>query len=190
MVDGPHLSGLRPIAPGDAPALARLLKSLPEGDRMFFKERPDADAVDRWCRDTHASRWLLFDPADPEGEPRAYLAIVPGIGWSSHVGELRLVVGGPHRRHGLGRALARYGLLAGLELGLAKLTVEVVAEKEGDIEMFRSIGFAPEALLRNQIRDRDGALRDLVVLAHDIEEVADALAVVGVADELGLERGA
>jgi ribosomal protein S18 acetylase RimI-like enzyme len=188
MADRTQLTGLRPIAPGDAPLLAQLLASLPEGDRMFFKEDPDAEAVARWCRDTHASRWLLFGEGD--AEPRAYLAIVPGIGWSAHVGELRMVVGGRHRRRGLGRTLARFGLIAGLDLGLSKLTVDVVAEKEGDIEMFRSIGFTPEALLRNQIRDREGVLRDLVVLAHDIQEVADGLAMIGVADALGMERGA
>jgi ribosomal protein S18 acetylase RimI-like enzyme len=184
MAAGTQLKGLRPIAAGDAPLLAELLASVPEGDRTFFKEDPDPETVARWCRDPHASRWLLFGDAP---EPQAYLAIVPGIGWGAHVGELRLVVGGRYRRRGIGRALARQGLLAGLELGLLKLTVEVVAEKEGDIEMFRSIGFEPEALLRNQIRDRNGELRDLVVLAHDIEEVRDALERVGVPGELGIE---
>ena len=73
-----------------------------------------------------------------------------------------------------------------IRLGLRKLTVEVVADKEGDIEMFSTIGFEAEALLKNQIMDRTGELRDLVVLAHDIDEVRDDLELIGLDDALGL----
>ena len=32
--------------------------------------------------------------------------------------------------------------------------------------MFRALGFDPEALLTGQVRDRDGELLDLMILAH------------------------
>jgi ribosomal protein S18 acetylase RimI-like enzyme len=114
-----------------------------------------------------------------------YVAIIRLSGWSDHVGELRLVVHPTHRGTGLGGELARHGLSRALEAGLSKLVVELVADQEHALEMFRKIGFTGEALLRDHIRDRDGRLRDLVVLAHHVDANWEAMTAVGLADELG-----
>jgi ribosomal protein S18 acetylase RimI-like enzyme len=55
------------------------------------------------------------------------------------------VVAQRHRRHGVGRELARRAVLDALELGLRKLVVEVVAEQEGAVGMFQALGFQAEA---------------------------------------------
>jgi ribosomal protein S18 acetylase RimI-like enzyme len=146
-----QLTDLRPIARDDAAAVVRFLHDLPEGDLTFLKEDVDPDTVTRWCDEERTLRWLAVGA---DGEIQAMLTIVPGVLWSSHVGELRLVVGQNFRRLGLGRRLARYGLAEAVRLGLGKIVVEVVADKEGDISMFTSIGFDAEALLRDHIRDR------------------------------------
>jgi ribosomal protein S18 acetylase RimI-like enzyme len=177
------LSGLAPLAPHDVDAAMAFLAAMPEGDRTFFKEGDDRETVERWAHDGHASRWVLRGDG---GEIAAYLAVIPGVGWSSHVGELRLVVGAAHRRRGLGRALARRGLLEAVRAGLDKIVVEVVADKAGDIEMFSSLGFQAEALLNNQIRDRTGQTRDLVILAHDVAAVRDSLEILGIDEATGV----
>ena len=74
-----------------------------------------------------------------------------------------------HRRRRLGSALARWALLRAAELGLRKLTVEIVAEQEAAEALFRNLGFQPEALLTGQIRDREGEFRDLLLLAHQLD---------------------
>jgi ribosomal protein S18 acetylase RimI-like enzyme len=176
------LSRLTTLASADADAVMAFLDSMPEGDRTFFKDGDDRETVERWTHDSHALRWIL--PGD--GEIAAYLAVIPGTGWSSHVGELRLVVGGGYRRRGLGRRLARRGLLEALQAGLDKIVVEVVADKQGDIEMFTSIGFTAEALLTNQIRDRTGQTRDLVILAHDVAAVRDSMEILGIDEAAGV----
>jgi ribosomal protein S18 acetylase RimI-like enzyme len=181
MAHAAQLNGLRRITEDDAELVAEFLRSIPEGDRTFFKEDTDLDAVRRWRSEDRKLRWLLIGA---DGTPQAYVALIPGVGWSAHVGELSLVVGQSYRRRGLGRALSRFGLLEGVRLGLQKITVEVVAEKEGDLQMFTAIGFEPEALLKDQIKDREGQLHDLVLLAHDVEEVRADMEVVG----LGLEE--
>ena len=61
-------------------------------------------------------------------------------------------------------------MLEALELGLKKMVVEVVADQESTIAMFRSLGFEPEALLTDHVRDRAGGLRDLMILAHSVED--------------------
>jgi ribosomal protein S18 acetylase RimI-like enzyme len=183
MAGGAQLNGLRRITEGDAELVAEFMRSIPEGDRTFFKEDADLETARRWGREDRTLRWLLVGPA---GEPQAFLAIIPGVGWSAHVGELRLIVGAEHRRRGLGRALARRGLIEGVRIGLRKLTVEVVADKRGDLEMFTTIGFEAEALLKNQIMDRSGELRDLVVLAHDVDEVREDMELIGLDEAVGL----
>jgi RimJ/RimL family protein N-acetyltransferase len=177
-----QLTDLRRVTPEDAPLVTRFLRALPEGDLTFFKEDADAETVARWCADARAPRWLAVGP---DGEPRAMLALIPGALWSAHVGELRLVVGANHRRQGLGQRLARCGLSEALRLGLRKIVVEIVADKEGDMAMFTAIGFEPEALLRDHICDRQGNLRDLVVLSHDVGDVSSSMDVLGIGGEVG-----
>ena len=58
-----------------------------------------------------------------------------------------MIVDPGHRGRGIGRALARHAVLEALELGLTKMVVEVIADQEPTIAMFRSLGFDPEALL-------------------------------------------
>jgi ribosomal protein S18 acetylase RimI-like enzyme len=176
-----QLTDLRRLTADDADLAKRFLQDLPEGDLTFFKEDVDDETVGRWAADERVARWLVVG----EGEVQAMLSIVPGALWSAHVGELRLVVGERFRRRGLGRRLARYGLAEAVRLGLRKIIVEVVADKEGDVDMFTSIGFTAEALLRDHICDRKGNLRDLVILSHDVGEVASSMGVLGLDDEFG-----
>jgi ribosomal protein S18 acetylase RimI-like enzyme len=180
------MSELRLITESDAEIVYGFLKDLPEGDRTFFKEDTSVETIDNWTHDGRNRRWILIE----DGEPAAMVAIMPGVGWSSHVAELRMVVGSRFRRRGIGRRLARHGLTEAVRLGQLKIVVEVVAEKEGDIEMFTSIGFRPEALLQNQIRDHNGELQDLVLLSHDVADVAASMDVLGLDEAVGTGAGA
>jgi ribosomal protein S18 acetylase RimI-like enzyme len=110
--------------------------------------------------------------------------VIPLVGWSRHVGSLRLVVDPQCRGKGIGRALARHGLVTGLEMGLTKIVVEVVAHAAPAIGMFEAIGFEPEALLRDHVRDKSGELRDLVVLAHLVEGTWSGMATAGIAEDV------
>lgn len=178
-----QLTDLHPLQGGHAEAVSRFLEHLPDGDLTFLKEAIDDDTVARWMVDTRARRWVAIGE---QGEVQGILTLVPGALWSAHVGELRLIVGEAYRGRGLGRRLARYGLADAVRLGLRKIVVEVVADKEADIAMFESIGFQPEALLRDQILDRRGDLHDLVMLSHEVSTGASALDVLGLGSEMGL----
>ena len=50
--------------------------------------------------------------------------------------------------------------------------------------MFRSLGFEPEALLIDHVRDRTGELRDLMVLANSVESQFAAMSTAGIVDSL------
>jgi len=170
----------RPIAAGDEPALQRFFASIPEADRTFLKENVDDPAVvAAWAR-PGAARTIAVDAGEVVGS----VAVVPLHGWSSHVGEVRLVVDVEQRGRGLGRALARRAVLDALELGLSKLVVDVIADQTALIGMFGSLGFEPEALFTDHVRDRAGEMRDLMVLANSVDRQFSAMATAGITDEL------
>ena len=173
---------VRALDAGHHEALRAFFGRVPEGDRTFFREDVLADGViESWTAGAPGERFV----AVREDEVVGYLALIPGVGWSSHVGELRVVVDPGRRRSGVGRALARHGLLTGLERGITKLIVEVVADQEPTLAMFSALGFEPEALLRDHVRDGTGELRDLIVMAHFVEAVWDEMRTIGLDEAVG-----
>jgi L-amino acid N-acyltransferase YncA len=171
---------IRRLDAQDQAALERFVAQIPEGDRTFFKEDvSDPEVVAAWLH-RGATRSIAVD----DGVVVGYLAVIPLQGWSSHVGEVRVIVAPDHRGRGIGRALAQHAVLEALSIGLRKVVVEVVADHGPTIAMFGSLGFEPEALLADHVRDQAGELRDLMVLAHSVDESFAALSAVGLADAL------
>jgi ribosomal protein S18 acetylase RimI-like enzyme len=170
------MSAVRHLAPGDEAALDAFLAAVPPGDRTFIKEDiADPSAGRAWIADADTTRGVATERDAIVG----LVAIIPGIGWSSHVGDLRLVVHPGHRRRGVGTELARWAVLEATRMGLKKLVVEVVAEQEAAVAMFEGLGFEGEALLTDHIRDRDGNLRDLLLLSHRMDKNWSGLTTFG-----------
>lgn len=176
-----------PLAPEHCDALLRFFQALPEGDRTFIKEDiSEPETVRSWTAgEARGRRWVTLDGEDVAG----YVAVIPLPGWSDHVGEVRLVVAPGRRGSGLGRELARHALVQSVEAGLTKVVVEVVADQAPAVDLFTTLGFTGEAVLVDQIRDRDGRLHDLMVLAHHVGQTWSGMAAVGVADALGEPPG-
>ena len=179
------------LRPEYCEALLRFFRELPEGDRTFIKEDvTDPSTVRAWTAgEDRAQRWVALDGDPPDADVRGYVAVLRLPGWSDHVGELRLVVAPAARGSGLGRQLARHALVRAVDAGMTKLVVEVVAEQGAALALFTELGFSGEALLRDQIRDRDGRLRDLMVLAHHVGETWSGMDTVGLTEALGQDRG-
>jgi ribosomal protein S18 acetylase RimI-like enzyme len=171
---------IRALETTDRHAVKRFVDRVPEGDRTFFKEDvEDPEVVATWTAPGDARSIAV------EGDAvLGSVAVVRLHGWSSHVGEVRVIVDPAWRGRGIGRALASRALIEAIELDLRKMVVEVVADQEPTIAMFRSLGFDPEALLTNHVCDQSGALRDLMILAHSAEEEWSSMVVAGIADEL------
>ena len=172
---------IRAIAPADADALRAFFATVPEGDRTFFREDVlDAGTIDRWLADPRQHRLIAF----VGGEIAGHLAVIPGVNWSRHVGEVRLVIGPEHRRRGIGRFLAQRAVVEAAELGVTKLVVEVPAEQMSTVAMFTALGFEAEGLLKDHIRTRAGETHDLLVLSHFVEQLWSAMSTVGIDDAL------
>jgi ribosomal protein S18 acetylase RimI-like enzyme len=172
------------LEPEHGNALIDFFHELSEQDLTLIKEDVTNPAAVAGWPTQPAQQWLALEGTAIAG----YVAVRPLPQWSDHVGELRLVVHPGHRRAGIGRALARHAVIEAIRAGRRKLVVELAADQEHALAMFSSLGFAGEALLRDHIRDRDGELHDLVVLAHFVDGTWAGMDTIGLTDELGLRE--
>jgi len=174
---------LRPLSPSDVGALHTFFGSVPAEERTFFKEDvTDPGVAQRWVADERCVRRLAVDS---DGRIVAFAGLHPGVGGSSHVASVTLVVAGPARRQGLGRSLARQMLVEALRQGFRKVAVETAADNVAAVQMFRNIGFEPEALLRDHFYGRDGGLHDIVILAHAVDDTWSTLLAGGIDEAVG-----
>lgn len=168
---------VREVRPDDGAALRSFLAAVPPQDASFLKEDlDDPEVLDAWLK---SGRTIWLAHTDDADAIDGVVSITPGVGRSNHVAELRLVVDVARRRAGIGRELAQQAVLTAVRHGCRKLTVEVGATQDSTINLFRGLGFYPEALHRDQIRADDGQLLDIVVLAHSVEDNWQALTGLG-----------
>jgi ribosomal protein S18 acetylase RimI-like enzyme len=169
------------LDPDHADALIDFFGQLSKRDLTLIKEDlADPNAIRAWSARA-GQQWVALDGEDITG----YVAVRSLPEWSDHVGEPRLVVHPAHRRAGVGRALARHALAEAVRAGRRKLVVELAADQEHTLAMFGALGFTGEALLRDHIRDRNGELHDLVMLAHFVDGTWASLKTIGLSEELG-----
>jgi ribosomal protein S18 acetylase RimI-like enzyme len=164
----PSAVAIRPLTHEDGRAFALFASLVPDGDRRFLKEdlQDSAGEFARFLREAQERRLVAVTESGIVGVAGAF----PGSGWSSHVAELRVLVAPSHRGRGLGRELARSALVAALELGCTHAYVEVVAEQEALVSMFQDLGFVPEAILADFVRDGEGQFHDLMLLTHRAQD--------------------
>ncbi len=155
-------------------------QQVPEGDRTFFKEPvSERDTVRGWTEANGDRRFVARGAERVVG----YVALIPGVGWSRHVAELRLVVDPGLRRQGVGSASPATGWCR-LDSGLTKVTVEVIAEQESTIALFTRLGFRAEALLEDHVKDPAGRFSHLIILTNRTDLDWSVLETVGLDEPL------
>jgi ribosomal protein S18 acetylase RimI-like enzyme len=175
---------IRPMTEADADAFARFVADVPLGERRFLNQNLEnpTEAFVGLGSDRSARRLIAVESAD---EIAGVAVALRGVGWSSHVAELQVLVSARHRRKGLGRKLARSALVEALELGCSVAYVEVVSEQEELVGMFQDLGFEPEALLANFVRDTAGQFHDLMLLTHRADDQWGRNTVLGLEEVVG-----
>jgi len=175
------MAEVRRYTPTGSEAMMRFATSLSHEDRNFLKEDASDPAVlDRWAQASDVDRFVAIQ----DGNVVGYVGIHPFGGWSSHVSEVRVLVAPEARGAGLGQRLVQTAVAVAVADDKEKLVVEVVADQEGTIGMLQANGFVPEALLTDHVRDRQGQLRDLMVLSCRARELAGDLELLGVGQSL------
>lgn len=157
------------LQPGDAQALADFVAQLPAHDLLFLRrDISQPKVVAAWMAAT-ASGSIVTVLAERGGMVLGCATLVRDpLSWSRHVGELRVIVAPELRGLGVGQKLTEECFAIALEIGVEKLTAAMTVDQRGAIAVFEGLGFRPEALLHDHVKDRDGKPHDLVILSHEV----------------------
>ncbi len=160
---------VRRFRPVDRDRMETFVARLPEDDLLFLgRDLRHPRVVSAWL-DAIGDGWIDSVVAcDADGTVLGTAALVRDpLGWSAHVGEVRLLVDPTRRGAGLGRDLLEAIFAIAHAHGLAKLSARMTPDQAGAIALFESLGFRAEALLKDQVRGRDGRSHDLAILSLD-----------------------
>jgi len=176
---------LRYMTPADRDTALAFARALPPHDLLFLRRditRPEI--IDLWLEGIRRER-IVSLIAERKGEVLGYATVDRGdLSWSPHVAELRVMVGASMRRRRLGRLLTREAFMIALNLGVEKMTAQMTTDQEGAIAAFERMGFHTEALLRDQIKDREGRKHDLLIMANDVNAFLAQMEAYGVTEAL------
>ena len=153
---------------GDADALARFAKAMPEHDLLFLaRDIREPKVLEAWLRSQEEGH-IASLVAVQGGEVVATIAALSDrFSWSPHVWDIRLLVSPDARGKGLGRKLLGAIVDSAIAAGAGKLTARMTPDQAGAITLFEECGFRAEAMLKDQVRAPDGSLHDLAVLSLD-----------------------
>jgi L-amino acid N-acyltransferase YncA len=169
--------------PRDRDAVVDLARSLPEHDLLFLaRDITRPENVEEWIANENIDTILAFS-----GERVVGYAAIHGnqMQWSSHVAELRVMVSPAMRAKGLGRVLTQEAFALALSRGIEKMIAQMTLDQKGAIAVFEGLGFRPEALLRDHVKDRAGQKHDLLMLSHEVARFEAQQVAYGVAEAFG-----
>ena len=160
---------LREMSDKDGSVALAFARALPAHDLLFLRrDITKPEAIDVWLSGIARGR-ITSVLAESDGKVRGYATVDRGeLSWSPHVAELRILVSAEMRGKGLGRLLTQEAFAIALGLGIEKIVAQMTVDQKGAIEVFQGMGFRPEALLRDQVKDREGRKHDLLILAHEV----------------------
>lgn len=174
---------IRPVESGDVEAMQRFANTLPEHDLLFLsRDITHPKVIDAWLEASEegAIHSLL---AEADGRILAASAIVRDpLGWSRHVGEVRLLVAQEMRGKGLGGAMLLESFRVAMALGVSKLVARMTPDQTGAIALFMGMGFRGEAMLKDHVKDRSGRVHDLAILSHDVARAGAEMQAYGLVE--------
>ncbi len=145
-------------------------KTLPPHDLMFLRRdilKPRV--IDSWVKKIEYGKNISVI-ANIDDEIIGYGTLSRGeIEWSRHVAELRIMVSPNHRETGVGRALVRELFRIALTKKIEKIYARMTLDQTGARKLFQELGFHPEAVLENEVKDREGKAHDVLSMAVDVE---------------------
>ena len=178
---------LRLMDRGDAAEMVAFARQLPPHDLLFLRrDITDPAQVEIWLQRIEAGLATSLLLIDEDGEIRGYATVDRNdLPWSPHVAELRALVQPELRGRGAGRLLTEEAFRIALEMNVEKVIAQMTIDQQQAITVFRSLGFEPEAVLKQHVKDRDGSKHDLVILSHDVARAQRRRAATGVLDAVG-----
>ncbi len=172
---------LRQMTADDRDALLAFADALPDHDLLFLRrDIRDRGVIDEWVAQIESGQMVTV-LASADDELLGYGSIQQSqLQWSSHVAEIRVVIASSARGKGLGRLLVEEAFQAAVAAGIEKVVARMTPDQKGAVAAFEGLGFTPEGLLRNHVRDLAGDKHDLLVMGLDIVSFHRTLESYGV----------
>lgn len=172
---------LRGMRTADEAAVLAFAGRLEPHELLFLRrDIRNPKVVAAWLREIEAGQYETLLALRGDTVVGCGTLVRDPLGWSAHVAEIRVVVAQDTRGQGLGTSLVRETFRLALVGGAEKIFAQMTTDQQGAIAVFDGLGFKPEAILREHVRDDAGAAYDLVVLSHIVAEVAATLRAYGV----------
>ncbi|WP_240704776.1 GNAT family N-acetyltransferase [Croceicoccus sediminis] len=166
-LDGRRIT-LRPLTAADKDAMLSFANALPVRELLFLKRDIRSPRVFKaWMQEIEAGTIRSIIAVEGDAIRGCTALVRDELSWSPHVAEVRVLVDTATRGMGLGRLLAMHCLDAAADERIEKLTVRMTTDQEAARQMFEEMGFRPEALLRDHVRDADGVSSDILIMAQD-----------------------
>ncbi|MGH6780691.1 MAG: GNAT family N-acetyltransferase [Sphingomonadaceae bacterium] len=171
---------LRRFKSEDIDAMLKFARKLSEHDLLFLgRDLKHRKVIEAWLAEIEDGFIDSLLAEGPNGVIGTSAVVRDPLGWSGHVGEVRLLVSPKLRGAGLGRAMLEECFRMALHRELKKLIARMTPDQTGAITLFETMGFRGEALLKDHVMSRDGQVHDLVMLSHDVSRVAAQMEAFG-----------
>lgn len=165
---------LRLMGRGDVDTVVNFARALPKKDLLFLRrDITDRGNVEEWVDAIENGKSVTVLACD--GDAMAGYATLHHNEalWTRHVGEIRTNAGVDYRGMRLGSLLVEEMFQIAKDLGLRKLTANMVADQKAARGAFERLGFHPEALLADHVLDSEGRTHDMLIMSFDIEGFND-----------------
>lgn len=168
---------IRRFRSDDVDAMLRFARGLPEHDLLFLsRDLKHRRVVEAWTEAVEDGFIDSFVAEDGDAVVGTCALMRDPLGWSTHVGEVRLLVSPQLRGQGVGRRLLEEMFKVAETRELSKLTAQMTPDQRSAIRLFEEHGFKSEALLKGHVMDRQGSVHDLAILSlHPMQQNASDL---------------
>ncbi len=174
---------IRRLRAEDMDAMLRFARALPEHDLLFLsRDLKHRKVVEAWLEAIEDGFIDSFLAEDGDAVVGTCALVRDPLGWSTHVGEVRLLVSPQLRGQGVGRRLLAEMFTAAEQRDLKKLIAQLTPDQRGAIQLFEEHGFRGEAMLKDHVIDRQGQVHDLAIFSLDLAQAAGRAKAFGVGE--------
>lgn len=167
---------LQYMTPDDGPALRAFARSVPRHDLLFLRtDITTPEGVAEWMEGVAQGQMGVILAYDEDRLVGFSSVTRSPTSWARHIAEISVIVGPDARHHGFGLRLTEEAFRAAEDLAVMRMVARMTLDQASAIELFRSLGFVPLAILPDQVMDQDGKRYDLLMMHQDIERFAETL---------------
>ena len=163
---------IREMRKDDIDRSLAFFQALPEEDRAYLRrDVTNREIVGRRIQELKSGRIMRLVAVVGEHIVADGSLELEAQGWGEHHAEIRLVVANPFQRKGLGTLMARELYLLAASKKVEEIIVKIMGPQVGVQDIFKRLGFHPETVLHDYVKDIRGTKQDLVVMRCNLEEL-------------------